>query len=211
MSEIITKKCSKCRKELEKITENFYYNKRLKRWDSWCRKCTNIGVAKRHKETNHSSRWYAAHPEVKKRLNKEYYQNNKEKCNQYSKEYIKLHPEKKKKINKKYNESHKKERLELQRKWQNNNREKIRGYCRDRRARRQFKMGHISKDEWIKLLRFYENKCLCCKRDDVKLTLDHVIPLSKGGEHSIKNVQPLCQKCNSSKGTKIIDYRLEFK
>lgn len=30
--------------------------------------------------------------------------------------------------------------------------------------------------------------------------LDHIIPLSKGGEHSYRNTQCLCRKCNSEKG-----------
>jgi 5-methylcytosine-specific restriction endonuclease McrA len=32
--------------------------------------------------------------------------------------------------------------------------------------------------------------------------LDHIIPLSRGGEHSYRNVQCLCRSCNGSKGSK---------
>ena len=49
-------------------------------------------------------------------------------------------------------------------------------------------------------------ECLCCNRRR-KLTADHVIPVSKGGTSYISNIQPLCQPCNSSKGTKTTDFR----
>ena len=32
-------------------------------------------------------------------------------------------------------------------------------------------------------------------------TLDHVIPLSKGGSHTYKNVRTCCRTCNSNKGS----------
>ena len=33
-----------------------------------------------------------------------------------------------------------------------------------------------------------------------KLTLDHIVPLSTGGEHDIDNAVPACNSCNSAKG-----------
>ena len=37
-----------------------------------------------------------------------------------------------------------------------------------------------------------------------KLSIDHVVPISKGGTHSIGNLQSLCIHCNSSKNNKFI-------
>ncbi|BAZ52762.1 hypothetical protein NIES4103_54270 [Nostoc sp. NIES-4103] len=36
------------------------------------------------------------------------------------------------------------------------------------------------------------------------LTLDHVIPRSKGGQHSWDNVVTACEKCNSTKGDRLL-------
>jgi len=43
-------------------------------------------------------------------------------------------------------------------------------------------------------------KCLKYFGDD--LTIDHIKPISKGGDNTIKNIQLLCKSCNSSKGAK---------
>lgn len=48
--------------------------------------------------------------------------------------------------------------------------------------------------------------CLKCGAVE-DLSVDHVVPVSKGGAHDIDNFQLLCKPCNSSKGDKIIDFR----
>ncbi len=48
--------------------------------------------------------------------------------------------------------------------------------------------------------------CLKCGTDK-KLTIDHVIPISKKGSNDFSNLQTLCKKCNSLKGSEIVDYR----
>ncbi len=66
--------------------------------------------------------------------------------------------------------------------------------------------GEFTAQDWLDLCNRYDNRCLCCG-EQKPLTVDHVIPLSKGGTNTIDNIQPLCLSCNSSKGAKEIDYR----
>lgn len=67
--------------------------------------------------------------------------------------------------------------------------------------------GSFTSDEWIDLCEKYGMVCINpdCERTD--LTVDHVIPLSKGGMNTIDNIQPLCKSCNCKKATKTVDYR----
>lgn len=43
-------------------------------------------------------------------------------------------------------------------------------------------------------------KCQYCLRSDVVLTIDHIIPRSKGGDDSWENLVAACIKCNNKKG-----------
>jgi len=67
--------------------------------------------------------------------------------------------------------------------------------------------SHSYKD-WLKLKEKYKNKCVSCQKvgAEVGLTIDHIIPLSRGGTDEIDNIQPLCFSCNVKKFTKIINY-----
>jgi 5-methylcytosine-specific restriction endonuclease McrA len=47
-------------------------------------------------------------------------------------------------------------------------------------------------------------KCLYCGSKD-GLTLDHVIPKSKGGPNSWTNLATCCMKCNVSKGDRLLE------
>jgi 5-methylcytosine-specific restriction endonuclease McrA len=57
-------------------------------------------------------------------------------------------------------------------------------------------------DQWFEVLEEnnYQRKKCGSKQD---LTMDHIIPISKGGLHTKSNIGVLCRKCNSSKGAKM--------
>ena len=54
-------------------------------------------------------------------------------------------------------------------------------------------------EQWASLLQEYDNRCAYCGAPDAKLTQDHVVPLSKGGNHTQDNIVPACKPCNSRK------------
>lgn len=47
------------------------------------------------------------------------------------------------------------------------------------------------------------HQCQYCGVDDVPLTLDHVIPLSRGGGHDWTNLVTSCVPCNNRKGNRL--------
>jgi len=41
-------------------------------------------------------------------------------------------------------------------------------------------------------------KCGCCP-PEIKLEVDHIVPIAKGGDNSFENLQTLCNRCNQGK------------
>lgn len=95
------------------------------------------------------------------------------------------------------------------RRWFKENRDKALSYVHARRARKLANGGAYTRQEWESLKLAAGFMCLKCgnKEPDIRLTVDHVIPLIMGGSNNIDNIQPLCGRCNQSKGKKHIDYR----
>ncbi len=111
--------------------------------------------------------------------------------------------------NKKYREKNYDKVYESIKKWRKENKEKVMQYEANRKALSRGSEGKISYLDWKWMKEKYFYLCLSCfKREpEIKLTQDHVVPISKGGNNTIDDIQPLCKSCNSKKYTKIIDYR----
>jgi len=60
------------------------------------------------------------------------------------------------------------------------------------------------------LRKLYNQPCSFCGTKE-NLSVDHIIPLSRGGSHSIGNMMTLCRSCNSSKGNKTVVEWKKFK
>ena len=94
---------------------------------------------------------------------------------------------------------------------------KVNKYCLQAKDFKQKKINRQAKDFFIELRRREfqslrknliimlinrdDYKCKVCEKHD-NITVDHIIPLSKGGTDELDNLQLLCRSCNSSKGNK---------
>lgn len=80
---------------------------------------------------------------------------------------------------------------------------------RIRQQNRRATADRLPPDTISILIDKFGNKCMnpSCQSEK-KLTIDHVIPVARGGANNIENLQLLCGKCNSAKGARVvIDYR----
>ena len=83
--------------------------------------------------------------------------------------------------------------------WAAENRQTHNAVQARRRARKASVVNTLTSAEWLETLEVFNHACAYCLRRDFPLTMDHVIPISKGGPHTVDNVVPACKPCNSKK------------
>lgn len=66
----------------------------------------------------------------------------------------------------------------------------------------QTKREPVTEDMRAEIWRRDGGKCVICGSKN-NLEFDHIIPVSKGGSTTVRNLQLLCKSCNLSKGAKI--------
>jgi len=62
--------------------------------------------------------------------------------------------------------------------------------------------GKVTRQEIQNLFQNQKGLCVVCKEKLNNYHVDHIQPLSRGGEHNIFNLQLLCQTCNQVKFNK---------
>jgi 5-methylcytosine-specific restriction endonuclease McrA len=99
-----------------------------------------------------------------------------------------------------YNESEKGKARS--RKWVQSEKGKL--SCQKRNSERRARLlGAPGFHNFKAITDLYEDKCALCGRDDVPMTVGHIIPLSRGGDNWAYNIRPECKSCNSSKHDKL--------
>lgn len=218
------KKCSKCgiEKSLEFFTKDKSNRTGLRSECKDCRREYN----KRYYQNNienfqkHNSQYYQENRDTLLIAHRQNYQDNCEYYKDQKKQYRLDNIEKIKESDKKYYENNKEKKKEYNRRYRQENKDKLNAQKRDyhqrnpqfvtnRRARRKEFMRDnvITKLEWLKIMESTNWTCTYCGvslRSSKIRTIDHVIPLSKGGSHTVDNLVPACRSCNSKKSAKIM-------
>lgn len=214
----LSKLCNKCN-NIKSITL-FYKDKTKKDGiDCYCKECKNIIIKQRYdlnkdKYIQKSRKYRENNPEKTKEINKNSKYKNKEKIKIYNKEYKALNKQKLKEQKKEWVLNNKEKHLEFKRKWQRNNRKKrlYSGQSKEnniiskknyKHRRRIQEKGGVSLLELKKLL-FSSKVCYWCNISLKGLNphVDHYVPLSKGGTHTLDNIVISCPTCNLTKNAK---------
>lgn len=153
---------------------------------------------------------------------KKYYQDNLEAINQKKKEYSSKNKDSRREYDKKYYEENKKaindRHNEYHKEYYKENKEAIKKRHKEyfktgigmaiiknsqHRRRTITKQGDVTTGQMI-LLQQDAKVCYWCNKSlkRAKTHIDHYVPISKGGEHTLSNLVVSCQKCNSTKHAK---------
>ena len=124
----------------------------------------------------------------RKKYRKEYYLKNKERINRRSTEWGRKNKDKRR-ITKK--------------RWALKNKEHINFLTKQRIYRLKGAEGRIVKSDVDNLFETNNGKCYYCNINASK-SIDHVIPISRGGTNYLNNLVPVCISCNSKKGAKLL-------
>lgn len=202
--------CTRCGES--KPLEDFYCRAdNLEGRATECKVCSSArNIRWREKNEEHCKEYdhtrYANNAEQSKEATRKWNKENKDKKAANAKRWKLLNPEKVKASSINYYEKHKKQRQVYERAWRQANADKLRERDHRRRAIKNNADGSFTKKEFSELCIKHGNICVCCG-EEKKMTIDHIVPLSKGGSNSIDNIQPLCLSCNSKKYVHTVDYR----
>jgi len=183
------KRCPKCALNLP-VTEFGPDKKTPSKLKSWCKGC--------NREAN--KKYYQANRQKIDAKNNAWRKHNKEKANSYNKNWRIKNFDKNNEIKKNWRKNNKEKISAQKANWRKNNKELVVLYSANRRARKkQNGIFVISKKDIGKLL---TKPCFYCGGQSN--CIDHIVPLSLGGTHSIGNIIQSCSMCNMSKGGKLL-------
>jgi 5-methylcytosine-specific restriction endonuclease McrA len=189
MSESTTKRCKICGVEYPLTNEYFAPIQRGKYFNSYCRECHSAINA------NNKRKIIARDPAGFSDKRKLQPGRSKERAHEQN--------------TKRYRENRQAERERVRikyKKYWERNRAKQGIYGANRRARMKNADGNFTLDDIRHIYDDQEHRCLYCGITvfDDEITVDHVIPITRGGSNWPDNLAVACQSCNSSKNNKLI-------
>ena len=201
-------KLESCQKPFEKIHKRQSYcspecSKEAQKQASYAWKSRNPDKAREAQRIAKRKHRQTATPEQlekEREVVRQWRKDNPEKSRDNASAYYFKHQEAGKANRKRYRAIHLSKSKQKVREWQKNNPDRVQQHSARRRAwKATAPINDFSAEQWQELLRAFENACAYCELKNLKLTVDHITPLSKGGSHTLHNIVPVCKSCNSTK------------
>lgn len=188
------KRCTKCGEE--KASEEFYRDRSKKDGlMTKCKACHRV-YQEEHREERRAyhQRRYRKNRDTSRRQHKAHYAANRKRYAAQHREYYRTHRKQIKVAQDKYRRTRR-------------GRETVRVLREQHRARQLGIEGELTRGQW-EILRLAFRQCPYCGRKfgrgRRRRTLDHVIPVSRGGTHELENILPACSWCNTSKKDRML-------
>ena len=197
-----SKACTLCKQILPLSDFGISYNKPKSR----CKKCL-ADLAKKYRKENPEKqaladrRYKLKNPGKREEIWHNYYSKNKKELLEKGKIYRRANRPKVLAMYKRYKEENKEQIEKAYRAYRQENPEVYKASYHKRRALiAGSKVFQVTRKDIKKIL---SNPCTYCGSNE-SISIDHVIPLSRSGDHSIGNLTSACFSCNSSKNSRFI-------
>lgn len=146
------------------------------------------------------ARWRLIHPDYNRKKGQERYRENGEEIKKKARENYYANQEDAKAYSRNFRKNNSEKTKQAVRTWHKAHPERMQEYHDRRRARKcMAPVNDFTNKQWESIKFLYNYRCIYCGRQMQRLTKDHVIPLSKSGSHTVSNIVPACQSCNSTK------------
>jgi hypothetical protein len=172
-------------------------------------------VAKKASES--SRRWRKTNAESVRETNRRWQNANSEKARETNRSWQKKNPDKVSNNSRRCRQRNLDKYLERSRRWKRNNADKVRELCRRRgalrRSARRRAVHPVTRAQIDARFALWDNRCAFCGVDAThernhgheRLTVEHVLALTKGGLDEAENIIPACSTCNTSKNNSPIE------
>ncbi|MCT2594259.1 HNH endonuclease [Streptomyces sp. N2-109] len=170
----VAKRCSGCR-GTKPVGEFSKHKARDDGRQSYCKSCMRETCAA----------WYAVNKDRERETSAAWYAVNKERARETSAVWRAANKER--------------ARENLAR-WQRENRDRV----REHNARRRARKAQVCTEPYDRAALFARWSHTCCYCSSPATDVEHITPISKGGDDILSNVTVACAACNSSKGAKTL-------
>lgn len=168
-----------------------------------CLECSRVaarewGQNNREAVSRKNKSYYLSNKAQENARSSAYKSANKGKISEYNFAYYRENIEAIKERDRLYNKANRKKIRDWNRAFHASNPLKNAEYHAKRRARTLEADGFHTAEDIEHIIRAQKGRCAACRKKR-NLTVDHIIPLSKGGSNHPSNLQMLCKSCNSAK------------